>query len=416
MKRCPSCQRGYADESLRFCLEDGAPLIEDTTTPPLDSAPTLVAPPTSFDIPQTPGNYRPNPAPDARTQPVGWRAPQTGSAHGAPTVPSFTGIQPPPPGRSYLGWVIGGVVLLFLLGALAVGAYVAWSMIKPSGSTGDVSTPARQTVKEVVVSKLGGGQYTSINAAIKGAPEGARINVRPGIYNESVVINRNVEIIGDGPITQIVVDAVDDNCISMEAGTALVRGLTLRNRSTGKDKFYAVSITQGKLTLEDCDITSVALTGVGVYGASSQLIMSRCRIHDCAEGGIFFYENAGGIVEDCDVFNNGYAGISIKGGADPVIRKSRIYNGKSSGIYSYLNGKGTIEDCNIYGNAYSGVSMSEGGDPFVNRCKINRNGYNGVYSYKGGKGTVQNSDLTGNKQGPWDIDKSSTVRRSGNTE
>ena len=30
MKRCPSCQRTYTDETLRFCLEDGTTLLSDT--------------------------------------------------------------------------------------------------------------------------------------------------------------------------------------------------------------------------------------------------------------------------------------------------------------------------------------------------------------------------------------------------
>lgn len=298
-----------------------------------------------------------------------------------------------------------------------VGGLVAWRMMAEPSTTTQTSRPATKSTKEVVVSKLGGGQYTTIKAAIKGAPEGARITVRPGIYNESVVIDKDVEIVGDGPITQIVIEAAGDNCISMETDTALVRGLTLRNRSTNKDdKFYAVSIKQGQLTLEDCDISSSSLTGVGIYGAGTRPIIRRCRIHDCVEGGLFFYQNAKGTVEDCDIYGNGYPGISIKDAADPTIKDSRIYNNKSSGIYVYYNGKGTIEDCSIYGNLTAGISMSEGGNPFVNKCKINRNGYSAIYSYKGGKGTVQNSDLTGNKQGAWDVDSSSTVSRNGNTE
>jgi ketosteroid isomerase-like protein len=30
MKRCPTCQRTYTDDTLRFCLQDGAPLITET--------------------------------------------------------------------------------------------------------------------------------------------------------------------------------------------------------------------------------------------------------------------------------------------------------------------------------------------------------------------------------------------------
>lgn len=419
MKRCPTCQQTYADDSLRFCLEDGAPLVADTA-PPYNSGATLVSP--TPNIPQASGSYPPPPpASDARTHSRGARTPPTGSAYGPPTQPTYPiGQQLYPPKRSSLPWIIGGAFLLLFFGVVIVGAFLAWNMMKPTGtnsSSRPTVKPSSTPAKTIVVSKLGGGQYTSISEAVKSAPAGARISVRPGIYSESIEITKQVEIIGDGPITQIVVEATDTNCIRMKAESALVRGLTLRNRSTNKeDKYYAVSIGQGQLVLEDCDVTSSALSAIGVYGSGTRPIIRRCRIHDCLESGLYFYENAKGTVEDCDIYNNGYASISIKEGADPIIRNSRIYNGKSSGVYSYKQGKGTVEDCSIYGNVYSGITISEGGDPFINRCKINRNGFNAVYAYKQGKGTVQNSDLTDNKKGAWEIEAGSTVRRSGNTE
>lgn len=47
MKRCPTCNRSYADNSLSFCLEDGAPLRPDydpeatVVTPPRPPAPPV---------------------------------------------------------------------------------------------------------------------------------------------------------------------------------------------------------------------------------------------------------------------------------------------------------------------------------------------------------------------------------------
>ena len=35
MKRCPTCQRTFADEALKFCRHDGAPLVGDS--PPFDA-------------------------------------------------------------------------------------------------------------------------------------------------------------------------------------------------------------------------------------------------------------------------------------------------------------------------------------------------------------------------------------------
>ena len=419
MKRCPTCQSTYADDTLRFCLDDGAPLMTENA-PVYDSGATLVSP--TPGMPQTSDSYRPSPSSDQRTQPIDWRTPPTGSAYGPPTQPTYPMIPPGvPPQKRYgaVPWIIGGLLIFFFLGVVGIGAFLAWRMAQgptTSTTTRRSTTPAK-TSKTIVVAKLGGGDYTSISEAIKNAAAGTRISVRPGVYNESIEINKHVEIIGDGPISQVVVETADANCISMKTDTALVRGLTLRNRASSSDnKYYAVSIGQGELTLEDCDISSSALTAVGIFNSGTRAIIRRCRVHDCLESGMYFYDSARGTVEDCDVFNNGYANISIKDGADPTIKNSRIYNGKSSGVYSYKNGKGTIEDSRIYGNAYSGVSISEGGDPFINRCKINNNGYNAVYVYKNGKGTVENSDLTGNKQSPWDIEAGSTVRRSGNTE
>lgn len=54
MKRCPQCRRQYSDESLNFCLDDGAPLVVEP-----DSDPTLISPlmtrPTAPSTPFSPG-------------------------------------------------------------------------------------------------------------------------------------------------------------------------------------------------------------------------------------------------------------------------------------------------------------------------------------------------------------------------
>lgn len=71
MKQCPKCNRRYDDDSLRFCLEDGAALIELS-----DSAPTLIIPPAR--ITQAPTEVLPSPSSIvAQHQPAQRRAPWT---------------------------------------------------------------------------------------------------------------------------------------------------------------------------------------------------------------------------------------------------------------------------------------------------------------------------------------------------
>ena len=70
MKTCPVCQRPYADETMMFCLADGAQLVNvsrrldlDATwrfTPPkTELAPTVAAPQTDETKPQSTIQYRP---------------------------------------------------------------------------------------------------------------------------------------------------------------------------------------------------------------------------------------------------------------------------------------------------------------------------------------------------------------------
>jgi hypothetical protein len=105
MKRCPACNESYTDETLSFCLNDGAPLLSvaepratDPYPPPLDSVPTAV--------------YRPGPSPNT----------------------SYTPTPSAPQKSSALPWIIGGVVALFVL---AIGAIFVVGIIVSMSKAGN---------------------------------------------------------------------------------------------------------------------------------------------------------------------------------------------------------------------------------------------------------------------------------------
>lgn len=211
--------------------------------------------------------------------------------------------------------------------------------------------------------------YNSINAAINDVPPNWLIFVPPGIYHESIILNKPVEIIGDGPRDQIIIESSDADCIQMQTSVATIRHLTLRCSASRKHKkFYAVDVPQGQLKLTACDITSDSLSCIGIHNSSANPVIQQCIIHD----------------------------------------------GKQSGIYVYENGQGIIEDCDIFGNAYAGAEIREGGNPYIMRCRINRNGYEAVRAYDRGSGVIEDCDLTGNKHGAWNVSADSNVRQSGN--
>lgn len=124
MKRCPTCQRTYTDNSLTFCLEDGGLLITEPTSsassseppatmifsePPATGANRNAAPTEVFNATPTQGGSS---TPAYTTPPPSW-TPQTSmpqaSAYGSQQSWAATGSAAPP--NKFLLAIIGGVVM-----------------------------------------------------------------------------------------------------------------------------------------------------------------------------------------------------------------------------------------------------------------------------------------------------------------
>jgi len=292
--------------------------------------------------------------------------------------------------------------------------------LRPAESAAELAEaprgPSAKTEPQThVVDALHHGDYTTITEAIEAAQPGDRILVRPGRYEEGLVIKKPLEIIGDGNRDDITVQAVGKDTLLFQTTMGRVSNLTLRQ--AGEGDWYGVDIAQGRLELEDCDISSESLACVVIHGGADPRLR-RNRIHDGKQRGIFVCENGQGTLEDNDIFGNALAGVAIGEGGNPTLRRNRIHDGKLSGVMIYDNGQGMLEDNGIFGNAYAGVVIGEGGDPTLRRNRINRNGREAVWVYDGGGGTFEDNDLRDNAKGAWYIsdDSMPNVKRARNIE
>ncbi len=237
------------------------------------------------------------------------------------------------------------------------------------------------------------GDFTTISEAIEKSEPGTKIIVQPGFYQESLIINKPLEIIGEGEPGEVVVQASGNNVILFQTTMGRVTNLILRQ--TGGNTWFAVDIVQGRLELEGCEITSQSLGCVAIRnGADPRL--RRNRIHAGKTSGVQVYDNGLGTLEDNDIFGNAYSGVDIQSGGNPTLRGNRIHDGKSSGVLVSENGLGTFEDNDIFGNALAGVSIKTGGDPTMRRNRIHDGKSGGVYVYENGLGTFEDNDIFGN--------------------
>ncbi len=251
---------------------------------------------------------------------------------------------------------------------------------------------AAQESPTVIVDAMNRGDYASISAAIKRVAAGTRIIVRPGTYRESLVIDKPIEIVGEGSAEDIVLQVGGSDLIQFTAPMGRIANLTLRQTTDGV--WVAVDIASGRLDLEDCDISGRGQVSVAIHdGADPRL--RRNRIHDGRGAGVYVYQNGAGLLEDNEIFANDLAGVAISG-ANPTVRRNRIRDGKEGGVKVFESGVGLIEDNEIFGNGHSGILIGENANPVVRRNRIHDGGEGGIFVHDKGAGLIEDNEIFGN--------------------
>ena len=220
-------------------------------------------------------------------------------------------------------------------------------------------------VLTLIVDPADARYYPTLGAAIKVAEPETRILVRPGLYRENIVMDKSIEIVGDGDKKEIVIEASGQSAVVFKAGQGRIANLTLRQ--TGGGEWFGVDIAQGRLELEDCDISSQSLACVAIHGGAAPHLR-RNLIHDGKSSGIVVFEGATGTLEHNEIFGNECAGVEIKEGGNPNLRVNRIHVGRSSGVLVHKGGAGRLESNEIFTNARAGVVIKEGGAPWLQPC------------------------------------------------
>lgn len=120
MKKCPLCQRTYADGTLSYCLDDGAVLFDPEATQVFSAAADV--PPTMAYIKPTPPAPMPTPA------------------------PVFTPVPAPAPVPKQRSWLaLGAMIVAVLAVGVAIGSFII-QRSSPSASDSSSASPAPRTM------------------------------------------------------------------------------------------------------------------------------------------------------------------------------------------------------------------------------------------------------------------------------
>jgi parallel beta-helix repeat protein len=256
-----------------------------------------------------------------------------------------------------------------------------------------VQQHSNQLSKVVTVDATGRGDYKTIQSAIDNSMSGTRIIVNPGTYQESIRIDREVEIFGQEAVL-IGENKSHDSTITMVTQKATIKGLIIANKADSDN--ITVIITTGCLTLERCDIRSMKGCGISISGEESQGIINNCQIHGTENIGIYLSNKGSATLDKCDIYDN-LNGIIVMNKSKLIAKNSSFYNNQKHGISFVGKTSGKIDKCESYGNE-RGIWIGEESNPIVSNSKFYNNEFGIIFTEKG-LGRIDNCEIYENESG-----------------
>lgn len=269
-----------------------------------------------------------------------------------------------------------------------------------------------------------GETYNAIQPAIDAAVDGDTINVAAGDYQESLVIDKTLTLIGDagdesagpGSDAPVIINSENWRLISVEAEGVIIRGFFL-DGATDNGPVIRIDQYMNNTIIEDNEIR---YSGKGIdlapYSHDNMIINNIIHeIHDNGNGnnwlgqGIWIGGSTQNTISGNEIYENDYGIVLGEGGcggnnggdgcvgdiSGNVITSNNIYSNDYSGVYvSDSNGVLTFTKLDITSNniTANGVNGNDYGIYFdtvsdstdwltISNNKITDNSYEGVYIY-----------------------------------
>jgi parallel beta-helix repeat protein len=244
---------------------------------------------------------------------------------------------------------------------------------------------------------VGPGGYATISAAVASARDGDTILVRPGRYEESVVVERkSLTIRGDGESQAIVVGWNQGPAFTLVETRSTLAGLTIvGGRVTESSDGASLLVTGGAPQLDWLRVTRG--TGIVFVGGAVGAI-GHSQVSYNYRGGIRVRDGASPRIEGNEIWGNTMHGIQISGvGTDPLVRANRLHDCRTSGIGVRDGASPRIEGNEIWGTTGSGIDVSGARtDPLVQANRIHDGHDCGISVRDGASPRIEGNEIRGN--------------------
>ncbi|MEU6734143.1 right-handed parallel beta-helix repeat-containing protein [Streptomyces physcomitrii] len=219
------------------------------------------------------------------------------------------------------------------------------------------------------------GEYASLSAALEAAADGDVLTVAAGTYRENLVVQRAVTLRGpEGGAGSVRIAPVEGVPLTVRA-PATVQGLQVEGQDAAAP---ALLVEESTPEITDVRVVTRSAAGIEVRGGARPTVR-RCTVDNPAGVGIAVLDGAAGLFEECEVVAAGQSGIAVRGGARPRLERCRVHHTAGAGL-SVTGEQSGVEavGCEIYEVRGSGVQVTQRAGAQLTDCDVHRTTADGV--------------------------------------
>ncbi|MDR1841879.1 MAG: right-handed parallel beta-helix repeat-containing protein [Holophagales bacterium] len=309
-----------------------------------------------------------------------------------------------------------------------------------SATPANTTAAVRPELMNVVVGRGGQATCLSLRVALRQAASGAQIRVLPGVYKESIVIDKDVVIVGEnGDPSKVIIETTGPPAVRVKSGRPILKDLTLR--STQEQIDALVDVVEGHATLKTCLLAALGNCAINVeFGAEVAMqdciitghgrellsVRGKADLHGgyysgATKAAVSILKNGQGTLQHVNLGPGDGVGLMLEGQAkasldDTVIkefdegclelnstseiyaRNSQFLSSKFAGLIQSGQSKAIMENCQFTQHEGSGVHATGEAEAELKECKLNENIGYGISLLGGGMIMLDSCEISRNRE------------------
>jgi predicted Ser/Thr protein kinase len=273
--------------------------------------------------------------------------------------------------------------------AEALGTAIREAMKEPLWAAPAPAGPAKKEItgQRIRVGKGGHGNCLSLKVALRQAGPGTEIVLLPGVYRESVVVDKDVVILAQGGPGEVVLEGVTGPPVLIQARGASLRGLTLQAPAGAA----ALQVASGAPLLESC-ILKAGGPCATLQGAGTSPVFRDCTLVAGGPVGLLAGEGTLARIEGGRIQEFHETGVDAGVGA--LVTLQGVMVGPGEGVALKVRGRGqaTLDGCSLVAGAGS-AEVEEDGRVQLSHCRLMDSDYAGLLALENSHAVLESCDI-----------------------